>query len=253
MFEVITAAAFLLFAASPADLCVLEVGLGGRGDATNVIPPPAACAITSISLDHRELLGPTLDVIAREKAGIMKPGVPLATGAQPDVVSAVLRGGSADGSARPCASATATGRSRQTAHGLRFTDAGGRDRTALPVAAGPHQLDNAGIAIAALRAAGLGVPNEAIARGIATAEWPARLQRLTGQLAARLPTDWELWLDGGHNPGAGEALAAHMAVVARPADPSDRRHEAGQGLRGIPAAAAAAGDLALGCRGTGTT
>src|SRR6267154_1350518 len=90
VFEVITAAAFHLFAASPAELCVLEVGLGGRGDATNVIPPPAACAITSISLDHRELLGPTLDVIAREKAGIMKPGIPLATGAQPDEVIAVL-------------------------------------------------------------------------------------------------------------------------------------------------------------------
>src|SRR5258707_724404 len=84
VFEVITAAAFQLFAASPAELCILEVGLGGRGDTTNAIPPPAACAIASISLDHRELLGPTLDVIAREKAGIMKPCVPLATGAQPD-------------------------------------------------------------------------------------------------------------------------------------------------------------------------
>jgi len=90
VFEVITATAFHLFAASPAELCVLEVGLGGRGDATNVIPPPAACAITSISLDHRELLGPTLDVIAFEKAGIMKRDVPLATGTQPEDVLAVL-------------------------------------------------------------------------------------------------------------------------------------------------------------------
>src|ERR1700682_6350117 len=90
VFEVITAAAFHLSAAPPAELCVLEVGLGGRGDATNVIPPPVACAILSICLDHLELLGPTLDVIAREKAGIMNPGVPLATGAQPDEVIAVL-------------------------------------------------------------------------------------------------------------------------------------------------------------------
>src|SRR5580704_13419068 len=84
VFEVITAAAFYLFANTPAELCVLEVGLGGRGDATNVIPPPASCAIASISLDHVELLGPTLEAIAGEKAGIMKPGVPLVTGAQPD-------------------------------------------------------------------------------------------------------------------------------------------------------------------------
>ena len=90
VFEVITAAAFHLFAATPADLCVLEVGLGGRGDATNVIPPPVACAITSISLDHRELLGDTLALIAAEKAGIMKFGVPVVIGAQPPEVLEVL-------------------------------------------------------------------------------------------------------------------------------------------------------------------
>ena len=90
VFEVITAAAFHLFAAAPAELCVLEVGLGGRGDATNVIPPPVACAIASISLDHLELLGPTAGGDRAEKAGIMKPGVPLATGAQPEEARAVL-------------------------------------------------------------------------------------------------------------------------------------------------------------------
>ncbi len=210
VFEVITAVAFHLFAASPADLCVLEVGLGGRGDATNVIPPPAACAIASISLDHRELLGPTLDVIAREKAGIMKPGVPLATGAQPDEVMTVL-----------AAEATRIGtpllrRGRdwsivETPNGLRFADKAGAIDLPRPSLPGQHQFDNAGIAIAALRASGLNVSNEAIARGIASTEWPARLQRLTGQLASLLPADWELWLDGGHNPGAGEALAVHLA------------------------------------------
>ena len=133
VFEVITAAAFHLFAASPAELCVLEVGLGGRGDATNVIPPPAACAITSISLDHRELLGPTLDVIAREKAGIMKRDVPLATGAQPDDVIAVLEGEAERSGARLLKrdrdwSIEAVG------DGLRFTDRGRHDRSAVAIA-----------------------------------------------------------------------------------------------------------------------
>jgi dihydrofolate synthase/folylpolyglutamate synthase len=210
VFEVITAAAFHLFAASPAELCVLEVGLGGRGDATNVIPPPAACAITSISLDHLELLGPTLDVIAREKAGIMKPGVPLATGSQPDDVMAMLE----SEAARTGTPLLKRGRDwsiAETGAGLRFADPAGRIDLPLPSLPGPFQFDNAGIAIAALRAAGLGISDPAITRGIATAEWPARLQRLTGSLSARLPPDWELWLDGGHNPGAGVALAEHLA------------------------------------------
>ena len=90
VFEVITAAAFDLFAGTPADVCVLEVGLGGRGDATNVIDTAAACAITSISLDHRELLGPTVEIIAGEKAGIMKADVPVVIGAQPHEVRSIL-------------------------------------------------------------------------------------------------------------------------------------------------------------------
>jgi dihydrofolate synthase / folylpolyglutamate synthase len=211
VFEVMTAAAFHLFAATPADLCVLEVGLGGRGDATNVIPHPAASAITSISLDHRELLGPTLDVIAREKAGIMKRGVPAVTGTQPDEVIAVLN----DEAERVGTRLLRRDRDwsiAATDNGLRFNDHLGEVELPLPSLAGPHQFDNAGIAIAAVRAAGLGIPNTAIARGIAIAEWPARLQRLTGNLASRLPDGWELWLDGGHNPGGGEALAAHMAA-----------------------------------------
>ncbi len=209
IFEVITAAAFHLFAASPAELCVLEVGLGGRGDATNVIPPPAACAIASISLDHRELLGPTLHVIAREKAGIMKRGVPLVTGEQPDEVIAVLEAESE----RTGAVLLKRGRDwtiASTGAGLRFEDRRGGIDLPFPSLSGPHQYDNAGIAIAALRAAAVGVPNDAMARGIAAAEWPARLQRLSGTLMSTLPDGWELWLDGGHNPGAGVALAAHL-------------------------------------------
>jgi len=203
VFEMITAAAFLLFAQVPADLCVLEVGLGGRGDATNVITP-AACAIASISLDHREMLGDTPEAIAAEKAGIMKQGVPVVTGAQPESVLAVLD----EAAARVGTRLRARGRDWQIAPAgtrLRFEDAAGALDLPLPSLPGLHQHDNAGIAVAALRAA-LPTPASAYA-GIARAEWPARLQRLRGRLASMLPPGWELWLDGGHNPGAGEALA----------------------------------------------
>jgi dihydrofolate synthase/folylpolyglutamate synthase len=202
VFEVITAVAFHLFARTPADLCVLEVGLGGRGDATNVIEHPAACAITSISLDHREMLGDTLALIAAEKAGIMKPGVPVAIGEQPEEVLDVLETKAAQAPAR----VLLRNRDWHISH-LVYRDAQGE----LPLPAlslpGAFQYDNVGIAIAALRASGLPI-NLA---GASRAEWPARLQRLRGRLAGMLPRDWELWLDGGHNPGAGVVLAEHLA------------------------------------------
>lgn len=205
VFEVITAVAFDLFAGTPADLCVLEVGLGGTGDATNVIERPAVSAITSISLDHRELLGPTLEVIAGEKAGIIKPGVPVVVGAQPESVRRVLL----DRAAAVGAPVSLRGRDwdvEAVPGGLRYADTAGRLDLPLPSLPGAYQHDNAGIALAALRAAGL--PHDP--NGISAAEWPARMQRLHGRLAALLPEDWELWLDGGHNPGAGEVLAEHL-------------------------------------------
>ncbi len=202
VFEVITAVAFHLFAQTPADLCVLEVGLGGRGDATNVVDRPAACAITSISLDHREMLGDTLALIAAEKAGIMKPNVPVAIGAQPAEVLDVL----ITAAARLGAPANLRDRdwyiSQQS-----YRDARGTLCLPKPSLSGSFQFDNIGIAIAAMRAAGLPM-NVA---GIARAEWPARLQRLRGCLASLLPPDWALWLDGGHNPGAGVVLGQHLA------------------------------------------
>ncbi len=200
VFEVITAAAFAQFAATAADLCVLEVGLGGRGDATNVITP-AACAISSISLDHREMLGDTLALIAAEKAGIMKPGVPTVTGRQPEEVLAVL---DATG---PVLARDWDWTISATPSGLRYEDAGGTLALPRPALPGVHQQDNAGIAVAAVRAAGLGIDDFG---GLARAVWPARMQRLTGRLAALAPRH-EIWLDGGHNPGAGETLAAHLA------------------------------------------
>ena len=220
VFEVITAVAFVLFARTPADLCVLEVGLGGRGDATNVIAHPAATAITSISLDHREFLGETLAAIAAEKAGIMKPGVPVVIGAQPEEAQRVLLDHAADRGAP----VLLRGRDWEVAAG-RYHDAAGtidlpapghwarisgttRDRHRRPACCNPDVLQRLA---ATVGAAGLGVPDRAIAAGVGRAEWPARLQRLTGHLAALLPPGWELWLDGGHNPGAGAVLAVQLA------------------------------------------
>jgi dihydrofolate synthase/folylpolyglutamate synthase len=210
VFEITTAVAFVLFSRVPADLLVLEVGLGGRLDATNVVPRPAASAITSISMDHMDFLGDTLGKIAGEKAGIMRAGVPCATGAQAAEALEVISATAAERGAKLlrrgqdwfCEAAP---------EGLLYRDARGALSLPPPGLVGPHQADNAGIAIAALRAAGLPWLNDAaIARGIAQASWPARLQRLEGRLAALLPAGFSLWLDGGHNAGAGQALAQHF-------------------------------------------
>jgi dihydrofolate synthase/folylpolyglutamate synthase len=202
VFEVITAVAFLLFALTPADLCVLEVGLGGRGDATNVIEHPAACAITSISLDHREMLGDTLALIAAEKAGIMERGVPVAIGDQPTEVLEVLE----KTAERVGSKILLRNRDWHISQGA-YRDAQGELQLPALSLPGAFQFDNVGIAITALRACGLPMS----VAGVARAEWPARLQRLRGRLASTLPHDWELWLDGGHNPGAGVVLGEHLA------------------------------------------
>ena len=209
VFEVTTAVAFLLFARTQADLCILEVGLGGRGDATNVVPRPLTTAITSISLDHRELLGDTLAIIAAEKAGIMKRRIPVAIGDQVPEVRDILLAHAAEVGAAPIL------RGREwdlepRDDGFRYHDARGELLLPQPSLPGAFQLDNAGIAIAAFRATSIPVDEGAYAKGIARAEWPARLQRLHGRLAAMLPPDWELWLDGGHNPGGGVALGEHL-------------------------------------------
>lgn len=206
VFEVITAAALCLFAQHPADLCILEVGLGGRGDATNVIGHPASCAITSISLDHREMLGDTIAAIAGEKAGIMKPGTPVVIGAQSREACRVLL----QRAEETGAPVHLRGRDWDI-DGLRYWDGSGAVQLETLSLPGPHQYDNVGIAVTALRIASIGLPNTALARGAGQAVWPARLQRLHGRLAEMLPNGFELWLDGGHNPGAGEALADHLA------------------------------------------
>jgi dihydrofolate synthase/folylpolyglutamate synthase len=208
VFEVLAAAAYLLFSRAPADLAIVEVGLGGRFDATNVLPAPAATAITSISLDHQDFLGDRLERIAWEKAGIMKPGRPCITGSQAPEVLAVLR----DCAAEMGAYLKARGEHWDIRHngtGLIFEDNAGTLHLPMPSLRGAHQIDNAGIAIASLRAAALNTPDEAFA-GIAHTVWPARLQRLHGHLADVLGPNFELWLDGGHNADAGRILAHQL-------------------------------------------
>jgi dihydrofolate synthase/folylpolyglutamate synthase len=212
VFEVITAAALLLFARHPADVCILEVGLGGRYDATNVFGQPAAALTASISLDHQEFLGDTLTAIAGEKAGIIKPGAPALTGFQPPEVMRVLTNEARQVGAPLLRRGHEWGLT-ETGPTLRFEDASGSLILPRPGLPGAHQIDNAGLAVAALRASGLPIDAAAYA-GIAHASWPARLQRLNGRLAARLPSGWELWLDGGHNEGAGVALAAQARAWA---------------------------------------
>jgi len=220
-FEVTTAAAFLAFARIPADDCIIEVGLGGRLDATNIIPAPAVCGIASLGIDHEAfLLAPeegvpveAIERIAWEKTGIFKPGAALATLAYPDHVRKLVRD-----------RAAAVG-------GLLFSE--GKDWAVAPEAdsfrwqsergsiaptlrsrmTGVHQMRNAGLSIAMLRSTpGPHPTDEDIARGVAAAFWPGRMQRLgQGPLTSLLRDSTTVWLDGGHNPDAGGALALALA------------------------------------------
>jgi dihydrofolate synthase/folylpolyglutamate synthase len=208
----IGAPTFLLFARHPADVTLLEVGLGGRGDATNVIKTPAATVVTSMGLDHQEWLGSTLAEIAREKAGIFKRGAP-AIIAQQDYPEAelVLRR-EAERSASRLVMGGEDFHFREEHGRLVFEDEEGLLDLPLPRLPGRHQHINAATAIATLRTAKLApIAADAFETGLVSVEWPARLQRLTrGKLAALAPPGAELWLDGGHNPDGGRVLAAAM-------------------------------------------
>jgi dihydrofolate synthase / folylpolyglutamate synthase len=203
-FEVTTAAAFLAFARTKADRTLLETGMGGRLDATNVVPKPELVAMTPISFDHMQYLGDTLEAIASEKAGIVKASVPCVVGVQPPEASAVFD----SRAAALGAPLRRHGREWNFAvrgGGFEFRGRKARDLPP-PALPGAHQYANAALAVAC--AEELGLPDAAIAAGVARAEWPARLQRLAhGPLAAALPTNVALFLDGGHNEAAGEALA----------------------------------------------
>jgi dihydrofolate synthase/folylpolyglutamate synthase len=212
VFEITTAAAFLLFARHPADVLLLEVGLGGRLDATNVIDRPLVTVITPVSFDHAEHLGDTLGKIATEKAGICKPQVPAIVAAQPREALAAIERAAARVKA-PIKIAGEDWSATEERGRLVYQDDAGLLDLPAPRLYGRHQFENAGVAIAALRAIGeLKIGPGAFEAGIAKAEWPARMQRLAqGRLAALCPAGSELWLDGGHNTDGGRAVANALA------------------------------------------
>ena len=210
-FEITTAAAFLAFSRSPAEFTLLEVGLGGRLDATNVIDRPRLTVITPVSIDHTQYLGDTLPLIAAEKAGIIKPRIPCVVGPQQDEALRVIEA-RASGLTAPIFAHGQHWMAAPDRDGMIWQDDQGLWDLPLPNLVGPHQIQNAGTALAALRQLGA---TEAMARAAVTrAEWPARMQRLTrGPLADLAGPGAELWLDGGHNPAGGEALAATLAAL----------------------------------------
>ncbi|MDE1939497.1 MAG: bifunctional folylpolyglutamate synthase/dihydrofolate synthase [Alphaproteobacteria bacterium] len=211
-FEITTAAAFLAFARHPADALVLEVGLGGKYDATNVVAHPRLTIVTPVGLDHAEFLGTSLADIAAEKAGIVKPGVPLIVGPQDDIPrDVILRRADALGA---LVSVFGQDFFAHQEHGrMVYQDLDGLLDLPLPRLVGRHQIENAAVAIAGMRrVGGVWAMERAIEQGLKSVEWPARLQRLTrGPLVDDAPKDAEVWLDGGHNPHGAAAVARAMA------------------------------------------
>ncbi len=218
-FEVTTAAAFLAFARTPADACIIEVGLGGRLDATNIIAAPAICGIASLGIDHEGfLLAPEEglpdmadeDRIAFEKAGIAKDGIALVCQKyRPSMLRAIVGQAMAHG-----AKLLDRGELWDAViyeNRLHYRDAAGKLSLPLPRMAGPHQAENAALAIAMLRhQKAIAIPESALASAMTWARWPGRMQLLSeGPLTALVP-DVEIWLDGGHNVDAGLALTAHF-------------------------------------------
>ncbi|MGJ8569150.1 MAG: bifunctional folylpolyglutamate synthase/dihydrofolate synthase [Hoeflea sp.] len=212
VFEILTAVMFVLFSEHPADAALIEVGLGGRFDATNVIAHPAASVIMSISLDHQAYLGDRVELIAAEKAGIIKSGSPVVIGAQTeDTAREVLmniaqrRGCSVSVYGQDFFAVEKNGR-------LAYQDEDELIDLPLPRLTGRHQQGNAAAAIRALKAAGFELNERAIAEGLLNVSWPGRLERLThGRLFESAMDGVELWIDGGHNPGAGQVIAEAMA------------------------------------------
>lgn len=208
-FEATTAVAMLLFARAPADATVLEVGLGGRLDATNVVDKPDVCVITPVSMDHMSFLGDSLEKIAGEKAGILKRNVPAVIGPQEPEALNVIRAVAE----RVGAPLIVHGQDYMAyeEHGrLVYQDEFGLLDLPLPRLTGRHQIQNAGLAIAALRHGSFDVSDDAYEAAMGKVTWPGRLQKLSGDLAALAPS-CDVWLDGGHNAGGGKALAEAMA------------------------------------------
>jgi len=211
VFELLTAAMFILFAEHPADFCIVEVGLGGRFDATNLVAHPFACCITGIGLDHQLQLGDTLEKIAFEKAGILKRASPAAIARQPEAARSLFE--------RVCRERGVPAVFAGTdfdchAQGGRFVFQDGDGLLDLPQPRlfGFHQLDNAATAIAILRKTLPDLPEDAYAEGMRTVRWPGRMELLrSGKLHDSAPKDAEIWIDGGHNPAGAAVVATALA------------------------------------------
>jgi dihydrofolate synthase/folylpolyglutamate synthase len=212
VFEILTAVTFILFSEHPADAVIIEVGLGGRFDATNVISKPAVSVIMPISLDHQPYLGDRVELIAAEKAGIMKDGQPVVIGHQEYDAALDVLMSTAERLHCPTAVFGQDYMAHEEYGRLVYQDEFGLADLPLPRLPGRHQHANAAAAIRAVKAAGFVVTEAMMEKAMVTVEWPGRLQRLTaGRLMAYAPAGAEIWVDGGHNPGAGMVIAEAMA------------------------------------------
>jgi len=211
VFEILTAVTFLLFSEHPADAAIIEVGLGGRFDATNVIDHPAVSLIMPVSLDHEAYLGDRVELIAAEKAGIIKRGSPVVIGAQETEGAQTVLVETAERLDCPVFVYGQDFLAYEENGRMVFQDEDGLMDLPSPILPGRHQYANAAAAIAAVRAAGFEIDHDAAARAMRSVSWPGRMQRLQrGKLAELAPPDAEIWLDGGHNPGAGLVVAEAM-------------------------------------------
>ena len=214
VFEILTAVTFVLFAEHPADAVILEVGLGGRFDATNVITKPAVSLIMPVSLDHQSYLGDKVEIIAAEKAGIIKRGCPVVIGYQSSDDARQVMIDIAD-RLRCAVSVFGQDFLAYQEHGrMVYQDESGLIDLPLPRLPGRHQIANAAAAIKAVREAGFAISDQAVEKAMTSVTWPARMQRLTqGDLIRFAPEKAEIWLDGGHNPGAGVVIAEALAEL----------------------------------------
>ncbi len=212
VFEILTAVAFILFSENPADAAVVEVGLGGRFDATNVIQRPAVSVIMPISMDHEAYLGDRVELIAAEKAGIIKPGVPVIIGAQEFDAAREVLVETAERLGAPMLVYGQDFLAYEENGRLIYQDEAGLLDVTLPRLIGRHQFANAAAAIAAVRAGGFEIGHAAVDRAMSSVEWPGRMQRLPlGRLQELAPKGSEIWIDGGHNPGASVVIAEALA------------------------------------------
>lgn len=213
VFEALSAVGFLLFAEHPADALILEVGLGGRFDATNVIKQPACALIMPISFDHTNFLGETIEKIAFEKGGIIKSKSPVVIGRQEFAPTLEILSDIAQQNNAPLSVFGSTYQAYQKQERLVFQDQNRLWKLPLPKLQGAHQIDNAGAALMAVQAAGFSLSQDEAAQGLIKIDWPARLQPFEeGALRGILPPPSALWLDGGHNPAGARVLAAQLQM-----------------------------------------